>query len=183
MIYLRLFFEFFKTGLFAVGGGLATLPFLTQMQQKDNWFSAEALANMIAVSESTPGPIGVNMATYVGFKDWQDYCACQESKNDYSSEFVKHSAQHCFLMQPGEKIRISWYPNRTLVLRHEGDGDLFSVVASENSKLEPGMTLHCETFTAEEPLLLKNVKGGSLAEACDYLCGKIGGIEYELMGK
>ena len=59
--------EFFKTGLFAVGGGLATLPFLTQMQQKYNWFSAEALANMIAVSESTPGPIGVNMATYVGF--------------------------------------------------------------------------------------------------------------------
>ena len=60
-------FEFIKTGLFAVGGGLATLPFLTQMQEKYNWFSAEDLANMIAVSESPPGPIGVNMATYVGF--------------------------------------------------------------------------------------------------------------------
>ena len=58
--------EFLKTGLFAVGGGLATLPFLTQMQIKYNWFSATDLANMIAVSESTPGPIGVNMATYVG---------------------------------------------------------------------------------------------------------------------
>ncbi len=59
--------EFFKTGLFAVGGGLATLPFLAQIQQKYQWFTAEELANMIAVSESTPGPIGVNMATYVGF--------------------------------------------------------------------------------------------------------------------
>jgi len=59
--------EFLKTGLFAVGGGLATLPFLTQMQETYQWFSATDLANMIAVSESTPGPIGVNMATYVGY--------------------------------------------------------------------------------------------------------------------
>ena len=60
-------YEFLKTGMFAIGGGLATLPFLTQMQAKYQWFTAEALANMIAVSESTPGPIGVNMATYVGY--------------------------------------------------------------------------------------------------------------------
>ena len=64
---LTMCIEFFKTGLFAVGGGLATLPFLTQMQEKYGWFTAEELANMIAVGESTPGPIGVNMATYVGF--------------------------------------------------------------------------------------------------------------------
>ena len=64
---LTLCWEFFKTGLFAVGGGLATLPFLTQMQQRFGWFTAEALGNMIAISESTPGPIGVNMATYVGY--------------------------------------------------------------------------------------------------------------------
>ena len=64
---LTICFEFLKTGLFAIGGGLATLPFLTQMQEHYQWFSATDLANMIAVSESTPGPIGVNMATYVGF--------------------------------------------------------------------------------------------------------------------
>ena len=67
---LTMCWEFFKTGLFAVGGGLATLPFLTQMQQKYNWFTAEELANMIAVGESTPGPIGVNMATYVGYSTY-----------------------------------------------------------------------------------------------------------------
>lgn len=67
MLYLRLFWEFFKTGLFAVGGGMATLPFLYDMSAKTGWFSPAQLADMIAVSESTPGPIGVNMATYVGF--------------------------------------------------------------------------------------------------------------------
>lgn len=66
-IYLLLFYEFFKTGLFAVGGGLATLPFLYDIADRYDWLSAEMLPDMIAVSESTPGPIGVNMATYVGF--------------------------------------------------------------------------------------------------------------------
>ena len=67
MEQLTLIGEFFKTGLFAVGGGLATLPFLSRMGEIYGWFTKEELANMIAVSESTPGPIGVNMATYVGF--------------------------------------------------------------------------------------------------------------------
>lgn len=61
-------YEFFKTGLFAMGGGLATLPFLYEMSSRHpNWFTASQLADLLAVSESTPGPIGVNMATYVGF--------------------------------------------------------------------------------------------------------------------
>ena len=70
MELLTMCIEFFKTGLFAVGGGLATLPFLTQMQEKYGWFTAEELANMIAVGESTPGPMGVNMATYVGYSSF-----------------------------------------------------------------------------------------------------------------
>ncbi len=67
MLYLQLFWEFFKTGLFAIGGGMATIPFLYEMSDTTHWFTRNDLANMIAVSESTPGPIGVNMATYVGF--------------------------------------------------------------------------------------------------------------------
>ncbi|MBR5244927.1 MAG: chromate transporter [Clostridia bacterium] len=67
MIYLRLFFEFFKTGLFSVGGGMATIPFLSRMADKTGWFTQAQLADMVAISESTPGPIGVNMASYVGF--------------------------------------------------------------------------------------------------------------------
>ncbi len=64
---VMMFIEFFKVGLFAVGGGLATLPFLFELADKYKWFTAEELTNMIAVSESSPGPIGVNMATYVGY--------------------------------------------------------------------------------------------------------------------
>ena len=67
MIYLKLYWEFFKTGLFAVGGGMATIPFLYNLSDATGWFTHNDLANMIAVGESTPGPIGVNMATYVGF--------------------------------------------------------------------------------------------------------------------
>lgn len=67
MVYLRLFWEFFKAGLFAIGGGMATVPFLQDISSKTGWYTAGQLADMIAVSESTPGPLGVNMATYVGY--------------------------------------------------------------------------------------------------------------------
>ena len=67
MTLIRLFLEFCRVGLFSVGGGLATIPFLTDLGERTGWFSPGDLANMIAISESTPGPMGVNMATYVGF--------------------------------------------------------------------------------------------------------------------
>lgn len=66
MIYLQLFIEFFKVGLFSIGGGIATLPFLYNISDRLRWYSHMDLANMIAISESTPGPVGVNTATYVG---------------------------------------------------------------------------------------------------------------------
>ena len=67
MIYLELFWRFFTTGLFSVGGGMATIPFLRDMAETTHWFSSAQLADMIAVAESTPGPMGVNTATYVGY--------------------------------------------------------------------------------------------------------------------
>ena len=67
MIYLRLFWEFFKTGLFAIGGGMSTLRFLHDIGEATGWFTQAQLMIMLAVSVSTPGPIGINMATYVGF--------------------------------------------------------------------------------------------------------------------
>ena len=68
MIFLlKLFCEFFKVGLFAIGGGMATLPFLYALSAHSGWFTATDVANMIAVAESTPGAIGVNMATFAGF--------------------------------------------------------------------------------------------------------------------
>lgn len=66
-LFLQLFWEFFKIGLFAIGGGMATIPFLAKLAVKTGWFTELDLLNMIAVSESTPGPIGVNTATYVGY--------------------------------------------------------------------------------------------------------------------
>lgn len=65
---LRMMWEFFKAGIFAVGGGMATIPFLQEMGEKFGYFTSEELLDMIAVSESTPGAIGINMATYAGIK-------------------------------------------------------------------------------------------------------------------
>lgn len=67
MIYLQLFWSYFQVGLFSIGGGMATIPFLYDLSDRTGWFTHAQLADMLAVSESTPGPIGVNMATYVGF--------------------------------------------------------------------------------------------------------------------
>lgn len=68
MTLFLLFIEFFKIGLFSIGGGLATLPFLYNLADKYHWIDSATISNMIAISESTPGPIGINMATYCGFK-------------------------------------------------------------------------------------------------------------------
>ncbi len=67
---LSLIWEFFKTGLFAIGGGMATIPFLQDMSRNYGWFSESDLLDMIAVSESTPGAIGINIATFAGFKSY-----------------------------------------------------------------------------------------------------------------
>ena len=67
MIYLILAYEFFKIGLFSIGGGMATLPFLMDLTNKYDWFTVSELTNMVAISESTPGPVGINMATYAGY--------------------------------------------------------------------------------------------------------------------
>ena len=72
-LFLELFVRFFFVGLFSIGGGLATLPFLTDMGEVTGWFGPEDISNMVAISESTPGPIGVNMATYIGFQTGSNF--------------------------------------------------------------------------------------------------------------
>ncbi len=67
MTLFQLFFQFFQVGLFSIGGGLATLPFLYHLSDTMGWFTYNDIANMIAIAESTPGAIGINMASYAGY--------------------------------------------------------------------------------------------------------------------
>lgn len=67
MIYIKLFLEFFHIGLFSFGGGYATLPFLYHIADVQKWYTAKQLSDMIAISSITPGPVGVNVATFAGF--------------------------------------------------------------------------------------------------------------------
>ncbi|MBQ7763895.1 chromate transporter [bacterium] len=68
MIYLQLALEFLKIGFFSFGGGYATIPFLYHISQHYNWYTLEELSQMIAVASITPGPVGINVATYAGIK-------------------------------------------------------------------------------------------------------------------
>lgn len=68
MIYLQLFIEFFKIGIFSFGGGYATIPFLYHISQIYSWYTLDELTQMIAVASITPGPVGINVATYTGLK-------------------------------------------------------------------------------------------------------------------
>ena len=65
---LHLIIEFFKIGVFSVGGGYATIPFLYHLINDYHWYTSDQLTNMIAISMLTPGPVGANMATFAGFK-------------------------------------------------------------------------------------------------------------------
>lgn len=67
-LYLLLFIEYTKIGILAIGGGYAAIPFLFHLQNQYNWFTIDELTNMIAVSNITPGPVGINVATYTGYK-------------------------------------------------------------------------------------------------------------------
>lgn len=66
MIYLQLFWTFFKIGLFTIGGGQAMIPMISQEVVEKGWLTLEEVQSFIAISESTPGPFAVNIATYTG---------------------------------------------------------------------------------------------------------------------
>jgi len=68
MIYFILFYQFFKIGLFSFGGAYATIPFLYDLSNRFGWFSHEDIVNMLAISQSIPGPIGINLASFSGFQ-------------------------------------------------------------------------------------------------------------------
>ena len=68
MLYLKLFWEFFYIGIFSFGGGYATLPFLYDIVDKYHWYTTKQLSDMIALASVTPGPVGINVATFAGFQ-------------------------------------------------------------------------------------------------------------------
>ena len=66
IIFLQLFWEYFKVGLFTIGGGYAMLPLVTQVVLRRGWLTEDQLYNFVGIAESTPGPFAINLATFVG---------------------------------------------------------------------------------------------------------------------
>lgn len=73
MIFLKLFWEFFKIGIFTIGGGYAMIPLIEDVAIKNEWLTPDAFLDLIGVCESTPGPISVNMATYIGANQFDGF--------------------------------------------------------------------------------------------------------------
>ena len=107
MINFMLFYEFFKIGLFAIGGGLATIPFLYNLADKTNCFIYSEISNMIAISESTPGPLGINMATYVGYTTGSFIGKPASERTWLSSRFNKYP----FLSSLNLPSLVIWTPS------------------------------------------------------------------------
>ena len=68
MIYLKLFINFFKIGLFTFGGGYAMIPMIQELVLSNKWMDTKQMVDFIAISETTPGPLAINMSTYVGYE-------------------------------------------------------------------------------------------------------------------
>lgn len=98
MIFVRLFFEFFKAGLFAIGGGMATLPFLYNISDKTGWFTYGQLADMVAISESTPGPMGVNMGNLRWIYNSRScWCSNCYTRSDHTIHY--RDPDHCRILK------------------------------------------------------------------------------------
>ena len=111
MIYLLLFWEFFQIGLFAIGGGLVTVPFLFDLSEKYTWFTTAELTDMIAISQSTPGPVGINMATFAGYKTAGVFGALIATL----SEVLPSMIVICFVAKMLGKWHENIYVNRILL--------------------------------------------------------------------
>ena len=176
MIYLRLFWEFFKTGLFAVGGGMATLPFLKAIGESTGWYTYSDLMNMLAVSESTPGPIGINMATYVGFTVAGLPGAVIATLGEVTPSIIVILIVAILLknFRNNRYVNMAFYglrPASTGLIGAACVAVILEVLTSVNSISENGVILNRFVVPAGEALL--NWKGGLLAVGLVLLTNRV----------
>lgn len=163
MIYLQLFYEFFKTGLFAMGGGLATLPFLASIADRYPWFDRAMLIDMVAVAESTPGPIGVNMATFAGFTAGGIGGGLIATFGLVLPSFlvVVVIAQFLGKFSENQSVKAVFYGLRPTVC---------GMIAAAGASVAQVALLHAEIpFSIANPLAVLNWKAIGLAVACYVL--------------
>lgn len=128
-----------------------------------------------------------NISTYsldvlsrmMGYANWDDYVSsANNNAEDTSSRVVRRKLMTSALMI-GDKIRIAWKPDRVVIARFEGQ-DLFTVVSSLNSKLQPDDIFHCMMIVEHEQLFLHGVYRKGMPPS-DYICGKNGGVVWSLI--
>lgn len=117
------------------------------------------------------------LAQYVGYVSWKAFCGVDEAV--VSSDFLAAKRMQTSELEVFTIIRLLWEPNRCVSIRYEGS-DLFTVVESINSKLTVGDTFHCSGFVENQSLIMTELSHHGMPP-CSYICGKAGGIKFEIM--
>lgn len=119
------------------------------------------------------------LARYVGCIDFESFVEAQKNSRDEESGFIHSRSLNVRTLTPKTMLMLQWRPDRSVLVRFEGQ-DLFSVVESKNSKLRAGDYFHCSFFVDGEPLLLSCLLRKD-CEPTDYVCGKVGGIKFNVV--
>lgn len=120
---------------------------------------------------------------YAGFRNIDAFIASLNGEQGNSSDFVeKLMVLSSSDLVRGDKLRIAWTPNRSMVIRYEGGGEIFTVEEAFNGKLKAGDTFHCHQFVQGEPLYCKFVMRPNMPPV-DYVCGRNSGVRFEVIAK
>lgn len=117
------------------------------------------------------------LAQFVGYTSWNAFC--DVNANEEGSSFLTTKELRVCNIAVHTVIRLLWEPNRCVSIRYEGS-DLFTVIESVNSKLTVGDTFHCSGFVENQPLIMTELSHHGMPP-CSYICGKAGGIKFEIM--
>lgn len=120
---------------------------------------------------------------YAGFRNVETLVACLKEEQGSSSDFVeKLIVLSSSDLVRGDKLRVTWKPDRSMVIRYEGAGEIFTVEESINGRLMAGDTFHCHQFVQGEPLYCKFVMRPNMPPV-DYVCGRNSGVRFEVIAK
>lgn len=121
------------------------------------------------------------LARYVGYADFETFCKYQSEGNECESEFILNKCLSARSLFKGDIVKLMWAPDRCVTIQYVGLC-MFRVISSRNSKLCENDTFICERIVENTPLLLSNLIHNN-GESVNYICGKRGGVKYQLVTK
>lgn len=120
------------------------------------------------------------LALYVGYIDFETFCKYLSHEGNSCSDFLLNNCLQAKTLNKGERVRLMWYPDRCVTVQYMGLC-IFKVIENRNSKLSVNDIFMCERIVEGTSLLLCNLIHEN-GEPVNYICGRIGGVKYKLIG-